>query len=286
MPTQRWESRALVAEVRWRRLALRCLVHVTRASWQIVLDPIHQDSSRIAQTECTHLPELLIHRANQWASMDVCDIKRGGCGAIMNYVHSAASTAHKEAKARMKGKKKEVTTISQRAAQIVEGAHTKEKEDVACPRCDRELYVFNTASGPILRCRGWTLAGTPCTLIKACHNGVIVPGGLQNTNRTEGGNSASGSGGPGALPRRDDGVPNPPPSNDWIAQAQALAANPAWGQEQFTQWQLLHQQYQHLQYQQQLVATSTTDPWQVLPEEDGSTGDRWSMDTGTDRIGV
>ena len=28
------------------------------------------------------------------------------------------------------------------------------------------------------------------------------------------------------------------------------------------------------------------DPWQVLPEEDGSTGDRWSMDTGTDRIGV
>ena len=98
---------------------------------------------------------------------------------IMNYVHSAASIAHEEAKARMKGKKKEVTTISQRAAQIVEGAHTKEKEDVACPRCDRELYVFNTASGPILRCRGWTLAGTPCTLIKACHNGVMIPGGYR-----------------------------------------------------------------------------------------------------------
>ena len=168
---------ALVAEVRRRRLALRCLVHVTRASWQIVLDSWQQASSRIAQTECTHLPELLVHRANQWASMDVCDRKRGGCGAIMNYVHTAASIAHK---------------ISQRAAQIVEGAHTKEKEDVACPRCDRELYVFNTASGPILRCRGWTLAGTPCTLIKACHKGVIIPGGLQNTNRTEGGNSASG----------------------------------------------------------------------------------------------
>ena len=74
--------------------------------------------------------------------------------------------------------------------------------------------------------------------------------------------------------------------NDWTAQVQALAANPAWAQEQFAQWQLLHQQYQHLQYQQQFGATSTTDPWQVLPEEDGSTGDRWSMDTGTDRIGV
>ena len=66
----------------------------------------------------------------------------------------------------------------------------------------------------------------------------------------------------------------------------SLTANPAWAQEQFAQWQLLHQQYQHLQYQQQLVAASTTDPWQVLPEDDGSTGDRWSMDTGTNRIGV
>ena len=138
-------------------------------------------------------------------------------------------------------KKKEVTTISQRAAQIVEGAHTKEKEDVACPRCDRELYVFNTASGPILRCPGWTLSGTPCTLIKACQNGVIIPGGLQNTNRTGGGNSASRSGGTGILPRRDDGIPNPPPMNDWTAQVQVLAANPAWAQEQFAQWQLLHQ---------------------------------------------
>ena len=62
-------------------------------------------SSRIAQTECTHLPELLVHCANQWASMDVRDKKRRRCGAIMNYVHSAASIAHKEAKARMRGKK-------------------------------------------------------------------------------------------------------------------------------------------------------------------------------------
>ena len=77
MPTQRCENCVLVAEVRWRRLALRCLVHVTRASWQIVLDSWQQASSRIAQTECTHLPELLIHRASQCASTDVCDKKRG-----------------------------------------------------------------------------------------------------------------------------------------------------------------------------------------------------------------
>ena len=123
---------ALVAEVRWRRLALRCLVHVTRASWQIVLDSWQQASSRIAQTECTHLPELLVHRASQWASMDVCDRKRGGCGAIVNYVHSAASIAHKEAKARMKGKKKEVTTISQEPHRL---------SRVLTPRRKKTLHV-------------------------------------------------------------------------------------------------------------------------------------------------
>ena len=130
------------------------------------------------------MPELLVHRANQWASMDVCDKKRGRCVAIMSYFHSAASIVHKEAKAKTKGKKKEVTTISQRAAQIVENAYTKESEDVACPRCDRELQVFNTASGPILHCRGWSLARTPCTSIKACHDGAVVPGGLKSTRNT------------------------------------------------------------------------------------------------------
>ena len=65
VPTQRWGNWVRVAEVRWRRLALRCLVRVNRASWQIVLDSWQQASSRIAQTEGTHLRELLVRRANQ-----------------------------------------------------------------------------------------------------------------------------------------------------------------------------------------------------------------------------
>ena len=88
--TQRWESCVLVAEVRWRRLALRCLVHVTRASWQVVLD--------------------------SW------------------------------------------------------------------PRCDRELHVFNTASRPILCCRGGSLAG----------NTVYVDQSVPQRGRRRG-SSASGS---------------------------------------------------------------------------------------------
>ena len=200
------------------------------------------------------LPELLVHRANQWASMDVCDNKAWRCGAIVNYCHSAASIAHKEAKAKTTGKKeRDYHALAESRTDCRWRLIQRRARTLPGLRYDRELHVFNTASGPILRCRRWSLAGTPRTLIKACHDRAVVPGGLRSTNRTPGGSSPSGSGGPGILPRRDDGIQEPPPTNDWTAQVQALAANPAWAHEQFAQWQLLHQKYQHLQYQQQLV---------------------------------
>ena len=256
MPTQRWENSALVAEVRWRRLALRCLVHVTRASWQIVLDSWQQDSSRIAQTECTHLPELLVHCANQWASMDVYDRKRGG-------FHSAASIAHKEAKAKMKGKKKEVTTLSQRGAQIVDGAHTKEKEDVACPRCDRELYVFNTASGPILRCRGWSLEGCRVPTVQEVEVQRVVlvaQEHYQDETMTHRIHLLSTTGRPRCKLWRQTQLwhKNSSPSGNFSINSISIFN----------------------------INSSSCRRRQRILGKCGSTGDRWSMDTGTDRIGV
>ena len=61
--------------------------------------------------------------------------------------------------------------------------------------------------------------------IASIRRDVALPG----TNRTGGGYSASGSGGPGTLPRRDDGTQDPPSINDWTAQVQSLAAKPALG---------------------------------------------------------
>ena len=90
--------------------------------------------------------------------MDVCDRKRGGYGAIMNYVHSAASIAHKEAKARMKGKKKEVTTISQRASKM--------RPRTLC--LQHRFGTDSTLSWMDFR-RNTVYAG------QACHSGVIVP---------------------------------------------------------------------------------------------------------------
>ena len=101
-----------------------------------------ETSYRIAQTECTHPPELRVRRANQWASMDVCDRKHGGCGAILNYSPTAMTYAQRNAKTKAKAKKKDSVIINQRAAHITSGALDEKVWDNVCPRCDRELYVF------------------------------------------------------------------------------------------------------------------------------------------------
>ena len=77
--------------------------------------------------------------------------------------------------------------------------------------------------------------------------------------------------------------------NDWTAQKQAVAPNPVLAQEQAAQWQLLHQHFQHLQYQQQLAASSNLEPRQKFqhPGEDvESIGGQSSMGTRMDQTGV
>ena len=127
MPTQPCGNHVSMAEFRWRRLVLRCLVHVTQAAWQAVTDMWQKTSSRIAQTGCTYPQEFRVGRANQWASMDICDRKRGNCGAIIDYSPTAVACAHREAKTKENAKTKDSATISQRAAQIINGVSAEEQ---------------------------------------------------------------------------------------------------------------------------------------------------------------
>ena len=117
----------------------------------------------------------------------------------------------------------------------------------------------------------------------------------KNTNRTGDGGLATGSGGLHARTRthtltgQDSGSQNPTLSNDWTAQMQALMSNPELAQEQFGLWQLLQQHFQHLQYKQQLGASSDLESWQIFQHsgEDGeSVGGQLSMDTRMDQTGV
>ena len=97
------------------------------------------------------------------------------------------------------------------------------KKATDCPRCNRELYIFSTASELIMRCRGWDLAGTPCTLIRASQGSAVNPGWSRSNGHTGGGGSATASGGPRAgpdartLPGQGSGEPNPPLCNYWTA---------------------------------------------------------------------
>ena len=89
-------------------------------------------------------------------------------------------------RSKRKQKKKDSVNISQRAALIASGALDEKERDNVCERCNRELYAFRTATGIIMRCRGWDLTGTPCTLIKACQD-EAVQFKDKNTSRTEDG---------------------------------------------------------------------------------------------------
>ena len=291
MPTQRWANHTSIAEFRWRRLTLRCLAHVTQAAWRAVIDMWQETSHQIAQTECTHPPELRVRRANQWASMDVCDRKRGGRGAILNYSPTAMACAQRNAKIKEKAKKKDSVNISQRAALWSVG---RKRKGQRLSKVHPRALCFSDCHGLIMRCRGWDPTGTQWALIKACQDEAVKVKD-KNTNHTEDGDLATGSGGPCAgphtsletstLPGQDSGSQNPTLSNDWTAQMQVLMSNPELAQEQFAQWQLFHQQFQHLQYQQQLAASSNLESWQKFHhpgEDDNSIGGQWNLDTRMD----
>ena len=213
----------------------------------------------------------------------MCDRKRGGCGAIMNYVHSAASIAHKEAKARMKEKR---SYYNQSKSRTDSRGCSHQGERRRCmfkmrPRtlCLQHNFGTNSALSWMDSRRSTVYAdqGMPKWSYNSWRAAEYQPyrrwklsewfWWLRNTSKTRRWRPKSIS-----FKRLDS-----PGSS--VGCKSSLGTGTVCSVA-------IHQQYQHLQYQQQFVATSTTDPWQVLPEEDGSTGDRWSMDTGTDRIGV
>ena len=157
-----WEDLPIQLK-RWRRLALRCMVHIARGALSIVCSQWHSVSVDLRLQECTHPPECHRNHSNAYAHQLICEIKKGGCGAIINYIHTPEAVsrrAHAKSKARQRAQAK---PISVRAEQIAEY-----DEDSFCPRCGRTFHSFQTQSGQtILRCDGWKTQTNTCTFIKA-----------------------------------------------------------------------------------------------------------------------
>ena len=294
MLTQRWENHTLVAEFRWRRLTLRCLTHVTQAAWQAVIDMWQGASYRIAH----------------------------------NRVHTSTGTSGSSSQSMgINGRMRQKTRRRWRHPQLFPysyGVCTEEREDQRESKeegqCQHQSKSCTDRQWSVGRKRkGQRLSKVqPRALcVSDCHrtdfalsrmgphwDTVYIDQGVsrrgrqvqdKNTNRTEYGDLATGSGGPCAgphtgletstLPGQDSGSQNPTLSNDWTAQMQVLMSNPELAQEQFAQWQLIHQQFQHLHYQQQLAASSNLESWQMFHhpgENDKSIGGQLNLDTRMD----
>jgi hypothetical protein len=291
-----------VVDTRWRRLTLRCRVLLDHAAWEGALQLWRSVSSQRVQAECLHNTEFLSRRVNQWASIETCDKKKGGCGAILSYEPTALATASREAKAKAKAKAKAASsTIDQRAAKIIEGSPS-EKE--VCPRCGRDFFIVSVGKyDQIRRCLGWKLAGKPCTFIKAMHGERIIPGAPYRdvptrspesaTSPSAPGGSATGYGGhvsgsqtaTGELMRAPYGTALAP--TDWVQQQQhqmqaMQQTDPAMLQAQLVQLQVVQQQlleqlhHQHTQELQQAEEAQQhlreIDQWQ-LAESTGRMND-------------
>ena len=202
--------------------------------------------------------------------------------------------AQRNTKTKAKAKKKDSANINQRAAHIASGDLDEKEWDNVCPRCDRALYVFQTTTGQTIRCRGWDLTGMPCTLIKACQD-EAVNFKVKNINRTKDGNLATGSGGPypgphtssetSMLPGQEGGSKKSNSQQRLDSSDASPDVKPRVGARTVRSVAVIHQQFQHLQHQQQLAASSNLESWQMFHqpgENDKSTGGQSSMDTRMD----
>ena len=269
MPTQRLGNPVLMAQFRWRRLTLRCLVHVTQAAWQAVIDMWQQTCYRIAQTECT------LHRN----SVFVEPFYGGMC------TEERKDQRERKDKGLCQHRSKSCTdrqwSIGKRDGQRLSKVQPRVLRVSDCRMTNHALSRMGPHWDAVYNDHGVSRRGRQFQ--------------REKYQQYKDGDSATGSGGPSAgphagletstLPGQDGGSQNPTLSNDWTAQMQVLISNPELAQEQFAQWQLIHQLFQHIQYQQQFAASSNQESWQMFHhpgEDDKSIGSQWSMDTRED----
>ena len=184
--------------------------------------------------------------------MDVCDKKRGRYDAIVNFFHSAAAIAHKEAKARdereeeryyhdqpkshsdcrgclyQRGRGHCLSEMRPRTSRFQHRIRT----DHALPWIEpRQDTVYPDQSVPRRSRRPWRVEEYQPYRRWKFSEWFWWP---RNTLRTRHWRTGSIH------------IPSTIGRPKCKAQMQALAANPAWAQEQCAKRQLLHQRYQHL----------------------------------------
>ena len=286
MPTQRWENHTLIAEFRWRRLTLRCLTHVTQAAWQAVIDMCQGASYRIAHnrvhtstgTSGSSSQSMGINgrmrqkTRRRWRhpqlfpySYGVCTEERedqreskeeGQCQ------HQSKSCTDRQWSVGRKRKGQRLSKVQPRALCVSDCRRTDFALSRMGPHWDT-VYIDQGVSR-----RGRQVQRQKYQPYRRWRFGDWFWWPVRRSTHRLGDEY---------FARTRQWIPKSnSPSNNWTAQMQVLMSNPELAQEQFAQWQLIHQQFQHLHYQQQLAASSNLESWQMFHhpgENDKSIGE-------------
>ena len=190
----------------WKRLVARCFTILEHAHLEARLSLWRSDSRRVMAHECYHNPLFHAKIKNQWSDQIICQVKKGGRGAVLYYQATPDMLAKRQVRAEEKkkaaAKKSSTGTIEQRAARQERGPGPAPTEKsvstgTACPRSQLGFYQYKMSYGQvILRCKGWDLKGEKnCKVIQPLP-GQSLPNGPPSGS--PGGTSASGS---GSLPK-------------------------------------------------------------------------------------
>ena len=152
----------------WRRLALRCFANITSATWNDACLLWHKTSRSVREKDCLHDPMYLRNAHNRYAAQTICDVNRGGCGAITEYTPTPEAIAQRDAKAKAEASRSTPVPLTRRAGSLATEAPDPTPAD-QCDRCGKGLHRYATSYGQeVLRCDGWkTHPRRQCTFIKA-----------------------------------------------------------------------------------------------------------------------
>ena len=166
-----WEE--LPHDKDWKRMVLRLRFRIQLVQAQDLEKDFLLIRDKNSRRSCYHDKQFHTHHQNPHATQCRCDIDKGGCGAIIMYVHKHA--AGEEVNTR-----KLPEPFSQRLRKTLQQEENNPKDKYfadmfgpKCPRCFRmnkggRLQRFRTTfNQTVLVCSRWFEAKDPCRIMQA-----------------------------------------------------------------------------------------------------------------------
>ena len=139
-------------DFKWRRLFLRARALLADARNAEVMQVLREDKEKVTRASCWHDPSFGTGRGNAHYKAILCDPKKGGCGALLDYVNFRkqlhGTTSSKTAAS--------AVSMEERARRLVKGEDVPPQQKPMCQRCENQMLPFRTTYGQtVLTCSQW-----------------------------------------------------------------------------------------------------------------------------------